>query len=263
MLAPIAGYPIRGVIWYQGESNAGRAREYETLFPLLIGSWRRAWLRPAPAVPEGGAQVADFAFLWVQLPNFIGQGRPKDYMPPAADAPPADFPLGWAALREVQLKTLAAPHTAMAVSIDIGESWDIHPNNKKTVADRLARAALGSVYGRDVVISGPLYDTMAVEGDRIRLCFRHVGAGLVARGGELRQFAVAGEDRVFVWASAAIDGETVRVWSGRVPRPVAVRYAFFADPQGANLYNADGLPASPFRTDDWPLDPAGPSDRGR
>lgn len=238
MLAPLAGYGITGVLWYQGENNADRAKDYETLFPLLIRSWRQAW----------GAEIA---FLWVQLPNYLGNGKPKDSAEPLAGAPPADFPLGWARIREAQLKALALPRTAMAVTIDCGESWNIHPNNKKTVADRLLVAAMGSVYDSGQPYSGPIYDTMHVEDAKIRLRFRHVGGGLVAQDGPLRAFAVAGADRVFVWADAVIENDTVIVSSDRVRQPVAVRYAFCAAPPGANLYNAAGLPASPFRTDDW------------
>jgi sialate O-acetylesterase len=139
----------------------------------------------------------------------------------------------------------------MAVAIDLGEEKDIHPRNKQDVGKRLARAALGTVYDRAVVYSGPLYDGMKVEGDRIRVSFKHVGGGLEARGGKLAGFAVAGADRKFVWAEAEIDGETVVVRHPLVPAPVAVRYAWADNPE-ATLYNKEGLPASPFRTDDWP-----------
>ncbi len=245
MLAPLAGYPIKGVIWYQGESNAGRAQEYATLFPLLIRTWREAWGQ-------------DFAFLWVQLPNFLGAGMPKGSVPPAPDALPGDLPLTWAALREAQLQTLALPHTGMAVTIDIGEPWDIHPNNKKTVADRLVRAALGGVYSRKGEYSGPLFESMKIRGGKACIRFRHTGTGLVAADGPLKQFAVAGADRKFVWAEARIVGDTVEVSSAQVQQPVAVRYAFCGDPAGANLYNSAGLPASPFRTDTWELVEPGP-----
>jgi sialate O-acetylesterase len=158
----------------------------------------------------------------------------------------------WAELREAQTMTLALPKTGMAVAIDIGEANDIHPKNKQEVGRRLALASQAIAYGQDVVYSGPLYETMAVEGDAVRLRFRHVGGGLVAQGGPLKGFAIAGEDQKFVWADAQTDGETVVVRSDKVPKPVAVRYAWANNPEGCNLYNQAGLPASPFRTDDWP-----------
>jgi sialate O-acetylesterase len=226
MIAPLVPYRIRGVIWYQGESNVGRAKEYRELFPAMIRDWRAQWGQGA------------FPFLFVQLANF---GERK------ADPGPS----AWADLRESQLRALSVPNTAMAVIIDIGEGDDIHPKNKHDVGIRLSLAALGTVYDRDAVYSGPVYDSMEIEGHRIRLHFNHAESGLVARGGELRGFAVAGEDRKFVGADAEIDGETVVVTSDRVPNPVAVRYAWADDPE-VSLYNEAGLPASPFRTDEWP-----------
>lgn len=227
MIAPLIPYGLRGAIWYQGESNASRAALYRTLFPALIRTWRRDWGQ------------GDFPFLFVQLANFM-----------ARRAEPSES--AWAELREAQLRTLSeVPRTAMAVAIDLGEEKDIHPRNKQDVGRRLARAALGTVYDRAVVYSGPLYDGMKVEEDRIRVFFKHVGGGLEARGGKLAGFAVAGADRKFVWAEAEIDGETVVVRHPSVPAPVAVRYAWADNPE-ATLYNKEGLPASPFRTDDWP-----------
>jgi len=227
MIAPLTPFAIRGAIWYQGESNADRAYQYRTLFPTMIRDWRRAW------------KIGDFPFLFVQLANFM-DAKPE----PAEDA--------WAELREAQLMTLSLPKTGMAVTIDIGDAKDIHPRNKPAVGFRLALAALKVAYGKDGVHSGPLYKSMKVEGNRIRIHFTNVGGGLEARGGgPLRGFAVAGADRKFVWANAKIDGDTVVVWSERVPKPVAVRYAWASNPE-CNLYNAAGLPASPFRTDDWP-----------
>jgi sialate O-acetylesterase len=156
----------------------------------------------------------------------------------------------WAELREAQLMALSLPNTAMAVIIDVGEGDDIHPKNKQDVGKRLALAALGTVYGKEVVYSGPIYESMEIEGRKIRLHFEHLGGGLVAKGGKLESFAIAGEDRKFVWGEAVIDGETVVVQSDQVEEPVAVRYAW-ADNPVATLYNEAGLPASPFRTDDW------------
>jgi len=227
MIAPLIPYGIRGVIWYQGESNASRAYQYRTLFPAMIRDWRRNWGQ------------GEFPFLFVQLANFM-QTSPQ----PSESA--------WAELREAQLMTLSLPNTGMAVIIDIGEAADIHPKNKQDVGKRLALWALAKTYGKDIVYSGPLYKSMEIKGGKVVLHFDHVGTGLVAKGGEpLKGFAIAGKDRKFVWADARIVGDTVVVSSPEVPEPVAVRYAW-ADNPVCNLYNEQGLPASPFRTDDWP-----------
>lgn len=223
MISPIRAYQLRGVIWYQGESNASRAEQYRTLFPALIRDWR--------------AQLGDdhLPFLFVQLANFM----------PAQPDP--NTPSDWALLREAQARTLALPGTGMAVTIDIGDPEDIHPRNKEDVGKRLALIALNRVYGVDVPYSGPVYREMEIEGDAIRLHFDHAEGGLMAHGGELRGFAIAGNDGVFHWADARIEGNTVVVSSPAVPHPVAVRYAWADNPQ-ATLYNAEGLPAVPFRT---------------
>ncbi len=227
MIAPIVPYAIQGAIWYQGESNAGRACEYRTLFPAMIQDWREAWAQ------------GDFPFLFVQLANFM-PARPE----PSESA--------WAELREAQLMTLSLPKTGMAVAIDIGDANDIHPRNKQDVGKRLALNALAIAYGKKVVSSGPIYERMKREGNAIRLYFKHVDGGLTTPNGEpLKGFAIAGADRKFVWADARIEGNTVVVSSPQVPEPVAVRYAW-ADNPVCNLYNRAGLPASPFRTDDWP-----------
>ena len=227
MLAPLTPYAIRGAIWYQGEANAGRAYQYRTLFPAMIRDWRARW-------GEG-----DFPFYFVQLANW--KARPKD-----------SIDSEWAELREAQLMTLKnVPHTGMAVTIDIGNPDDIHPRNKLDVGVRLARWALAETYGQKTEESGPLYDSFKVEGDKVRVRFAHA-AGLKTRDGSAPAgFFVAGEDRKFFPADARIDGDAVVVWSKDVQRPVAVRYAW-ADNPANNLYNGDGLPASPFRTDDWP-----------
>lgn len=224
MLAPIVPYAIAGAIWYQGESNATRAYQYRRLFPMMIRDWRRVWGQ------------GDLPFLFVQLANFHNWADPRS----------------WAELREAQTMTLDLPKTGMAVAIDIGESYNIHPINKQEVGRRLALAARAIAYGEDIVYSGPVYDSMIIEGDSIRLKFKHVDGGLVAEGGPLTWFTVAGENGRFVLADAEIDGDTVVVHSDAVEYPVAVRYAWWDDPMGCNLYSRAGLPASPFRTDDWP-----------
>ena len=226
MIAPVVPYGIRGFIWYQGESNASRAHQYQRLFPTLIEDWRGHW-------------NAELPFYFVQLANFTPR-KPE----PAEDA--------WAELREAQTMTLALPNTGMAVIIDIGEADDIHPRNKQDVGRRLALGALANVYGKDIPYSGPMYREMQVEGGSIRLHFDHTDGGLkIGEGEALKGFAIAGADRQFVWAEAELDGDTVVVSSPQVSAPVAVRYAWAANPE-ANLYNGADLPASPFRTDDWP-----------
>ncbi|HEX8116424.1 MAG TPA: sialate O-acetylesterase [Pyrinomonadaceae bacterium] len=226
MLAPLTPYAIRGAIWYQGESNAGRAYQYRVLFPAMIRDWRVAW-------GEG-----DFPFYFVQLANW--KARPHD----SVDSE-------WAELREAQTMTLKTPNTGMAVTIDIGNPDDIHPRNKLDVGLRLARWALADTYGMKLEKSGPLYDSFKVEGDRVRITFKHAGGLKTRDGAAPAGFYVAGSDRKFVPAEARIEKGEVVVWSKDVPAPVAARYAW-ADNPTANLYNSDNLPASPFRTDDWP-----------
>lgn len=229
MIAPITDYRIRGVIWYQGESNAGRPEEYSELFPAMIPDWRYQW------------DLGNFPFLFVQLASFMeSSNRPTD--------------TNWARLRESQLKTLSVPETGMAVAIDIGEWNDVHPLNKWDVGDRLALAARHVAYGEELVWSGPLYEEMIVTGDTVRISFTHTGSGLAATGndeGRVHHVAIAGENRNFAWAEAWLDGDELLVRSDDVPNPVAVRYAWAENPESANLFNREGLPASPFRTDDW------------
>jgi len=229
MILPLIPYGMKGVIWYQGEANVLRGYNYRTIFPTLIESWRTRW------------GIGDFPFYFVQLAN-LGS-PPKD--PNEAS--------GWAELRESQLMTWKiTPNTGMAVAVDIGEARNIHPLNKKDVGDRLALIALAKDYGQKIEYSGPVYEAMKIAGDKIHLTFSHTGAGLVTKGGgPLKQFAIAGADHKFSWAEAVIEGNEVVVSSKDVPSPVAVRYAWFSDPEGLNLYNRDGLPASPFRTDTW------------
>ncbi len=226
MIDPIVKAPIKGAIWYQGESNAGRAVQYRKLFVDMIKDWRTAW------------KVGDFPFYFVQLANFM------DEQPQPVDS-------AWAELREAQTMTLSLPNTGMAVIIDVGDAKDIHPRDKQTVGYRLALASLARDYDRKIEYSGPMYKSMKVEGGAIRLSFDHIGTGLVAKGGDLVGFSIAGTDKKFVWAQAKIDGNSVVVSSQQVAQPVAVRYAWADNPR-CNLYNKEGLPASPFRTDDWP-----------
>jgi sialate O-acetylesterase len=250
MIHPIVPYAIRGFIWYQGEGNWQRGFQYRTAFPLLIKDWRAKWGR------------GDLPFYFCQLANYMGH-NPK----------PEESP--YAEVREAQTMTLSVPNTGQAILIDIGEEKNIHPADKKSVGDRLARLALAGTYEKKVVASGPAFESLAIEGAKIRLQFTHIDGGLVARKlpdtyqplstdpqtvplvrnsplGELEGFAICGEDREWKWATAKIDGDSVVVWSDEVPHPVAVRYAWAQNPF-CNLYNGAGLPAGPFRTDDFPL----------
>ncbi|MDX2245529.1 MAG: sialate O-acetylesterase [Bacteroidia bacterium] len=226
MIAPLLPYVIKGVIWYQGESNVGRAEQYQTLFPAQIQNWRSKW------------NQGDFPFLFVQLPDF---GDIKDQ--------PSES--GWAMLREAQVMSLSVPNTGMAVTIDVGEWNDIHPINKKDVGKRLALIAENKVYGDKTVIdSGPVFRAMKIKGNKAILSFDNTGSGLMAKEGEsLKHFAIAGADKKFVWAEAEIKGRKVVVWNEQISLPVAVRYAWADAPQGINFYNKEGLPARPFRTD--------------
>ncbi len=227
MIAPLVPYGIAGAIWYQGESNAGRAFQYRTLFPAMITDWRERW------------NQGDFPFYFVQLANFT-------------DVLPEPAPSDWAELREAQTMTLGLKNTGMAVIIDIGEAKDIHPRNKQDVGRRLALMALARDYGKRGVDSGPMYDSMKVTKGAAVIKFDEVDGGLVAKGDKLQGFAIAGDDQKFVWADAVIKGKNkVVVSSPAVKEPVAVRYAWAHNPV-CNLYNKADLPASPFRTDDWP-----------
>jgi sialate O-acetylesterase len=232
-LSPIIGYGLKGAAWYQGEANGDRGESYGLLLRALIADWRGRW------------KQGDFPFYIVQLANI---------------SPPANDPngkSGLAGVREGQLQTWQKiPQTGLAVTIDVGDANNIHYHNKKEVGHRLALIALAQTYGQKMEFSGPVIDSMVVEGSAIRLKFTHLGGGLVARGGPLQQFAIAGADQTFVWADAVIDGDTVIVSSKDVAAPVAVRYAWADNPAGCNLYNQAGLPASPFRTDDWAVSTA-------
>jgi sialate O-acetylesterase len=225
MVNPLTPFTIRGVIWYQGESNADRPFQYRKLFPSMIRDWRQAW-------GEG-----DFPFLYVQIANW-GVHSLK---------------WRWPELREAQSMALSLPKTGMAVTIDIGDGSDIHPRDKQDVGYRLSLAAQAIAYGRDVVYSGPTFQSMDIEGGALRLHFQHADDGLTAKSESIISvsgFEVAGEDRKFIGADARIEGDTVVVSSGDVPHPVAVRYAWGMNPR-PSIYNHAGLPASPFRTDRW------------
>lgn len=251
MINPLIPYAIRGVIWYQGEANWNRGYQYRTEFSALITDWRAKWGR------------GDLPFYYCQIANL----GPHSKQPEKTSM--------FAEVREAQSMALSLPNTGQAVLIDLGEENNIHPADKVSVGDRLARIALARTYGRNVVYSGPVFDSMTVEGDKARIRFRHAEAGLVARPmpetyapdsknprmvplvrnsplSELEGFAICGEDKKWVWANAKIDSDTVVVSSEAVPKPVAVRYAWAQNPF-CNLYNAAGLPANPFRTDDFPL----------
>ena len=227
MIAPLLDYAIKGAIWYQGESNAGRAYQYRKLFPTMIQDWRERW------------GVGEFPFLFVQLVNFL-----------AVEPQPAES--AWAELREAQTMTLDLPNAGMAVIIEIGHPTNIHPINKQDVGKRLAMAALGIAYGKDVAFASPIYDSMSVEGETIRIRFKYVFDGLMTPDcAPVNGFAICGEDHKFVWADAEIDGDTVVVSTNAVTKPIAVRYGWGNNPV-CNLYSGAGLPVSPFRTDDWP-----------
>lgn len=225
MIYPLAPYALRGAIWYQGESNASRAKQYQTLFPAMINDWRNLWGQ------------GPFPFYFVQLANYMER---KDAPQPESE---------WAALREAQTLTLKQKNTGMAVTIDIGEAADIHPRNKQDVGKRLALNALAKVYAKKVPYSGPLYLSMQVMKNEAWIAFTNTDSGLNTKdSGPLKGFMIAGADGKFVWADARIEGRRVVVRSDQVPVPVAVRYAW-ADNPDCNLYNGAGLPASPFRTD--------------
>lgn len=239
MIHPLAPFAMRGAIWYQGESNGGEGESYYHKTQALVNGWRELF-------------NPNLAFYWVQL---------ADFKQPTDDPAGGD---GWAKIREAQRKSLGIKHTGMAVIIDIGQANNIHPGNKQDVGWRLAQWALHQTYGMtDVVPCGPLYKGHVIEGNSIRLSFDHVGSGMIIGkkegleptkevvDGKLERFAISGADKKWHWADATIDGDTIVVKSANVEKPVAVRYAFSMNPAGANLYNKEGIPASPFRTDDW------------
>ncbi len=230
MIAPLIPFTIRGAVWYQGESNEGRAQQYGILLPTMIRAFRERWGQ------------GDFPFGIVQLPNY------RD-----AKHEPADEV--WSHLREAQRRTaMTTKNAGLIVTIDIGEAQDIHPKNKLEVGKRMARWALADAYGRKFTRSGPMFHSAKREGSRILLSFDQAGKGLqLGDGDKLEEFAIAGSDQRWHWANAKIVGKNrVAVWSEAVPEPEAVRYAFNSNPRHPNLTNDAGLPTAPFRTDDWP-----------
>lgn len=226
MIAPMTRYAMKGILWYQGESNTGRPKEYKYFLKALIADWRGKWYQ------------GDFPFLYVQLPNFME----------ASDTPVSS---NWAELRESQRKTLEVPGTGMVVAIDLGEWNDIHPVNKKDVGDRLALAAQKVAYHDPFVVAfGPLLRSAKKNGNKMILSFDYIGSGLVVKGkDQLEYFAIAGPDGIFVWANAEIMDDCVVIWHEKVSDPVYVRYAWADNPEGANLYNQEGFPASPFEAE--------------
>ncbi len=227
MIEPLIPYAIRGAIWYQGEANVNQAYRYRTLFPMMITDWRQRWGQ------------GDFPFLFVQLAAFMERAAQPDEH-------------AWAELREAQFQTLNLPNTGMAVAIDIGDAADIHPKNKQEVGKRLALNALEQVYGQAVIGSGPLYQGYQIRDGKVIIDFDYAERlKTLPEGSELQGFAITGADKIFHWATARIEGEKVVVESPEVRNPVAVRYGWDCNP-AVNLYNGAGLPASPFRTDDWP-----------
>jgi sialate O-acetylesterase len=231
MIHPLINFPIAGVLWYQGESNAGRAAEYRTAFPLMIRNWRSKW-------------QDEFPFYFVQLANFSASGGTNQ-----------NGGSMWAELREAQASVLQLPKTGMAVTIDIGDSHDIHPRNKQDVGKRLAAIAMAQTYAKPRVYAGPTYKSMERQGSGITIHFNNAENGLVVKNkyGYVFGFEIAGEDQVFYFAQATIKGNQLFVFNPEVKQPIAVRYAWADDPSDANLYNHEGYPAAPFRTDNWKM----------
>jgi sialate O-acetylesterase len=240
MIAPTVPFALRGVLWYQGEGNAADAAGYADKMAALVGGWRELWSDP------------QMPFYYVQLAGFQ-----------TSDPSKAEMGDGWARLREEQLMALSMPHSGMAVAIDIGETADIHPKNKQDVGRRLARWALARTYGKDIVPSGPVYKSHRAGEGKVVVEFDHADSGLFigtkeglkdpvpSAGVGLPWISIAGADKKFRWAEVFIDGPRLVVWNKEVPEPVAVRYGFTQNPEGAKLYSNESLPASPFRTDDW------------
>ena len=225
MVAPYTQLPIKGILWYQGESNSGEPKKYANLLTGLIKDWRNQFSQP------------NLPFIYAQLPNFMD----VNYLPEESN---------WAEFRASQLAGLSLKNTAMTVNIDLGEWNDIHPENKKDVGERMALAGQKLAYGEDLVYSGPIYNSFEIKDNKIKISFLHVGRGLISKDGEaLSQFAIAGEDKEFKWANAKIVDNKIVVWNDAITNPKYVRYAWADNPDNPNLYNKEGLPASPFTTE--------------
>ena len=229
MINPLLPLGVKGALWYQGEANTGRAYQYRKAFPLMIADWRKQWAQ------------GDFPFYFVQLATF------------GADHGTSEKGSTWAELREAQTQTLSVPNTGMVVTTDIGDVGDIHPRNKQDVGSRLAAVALSKTYGKNIVASGPTYQAIKVDGNKIIVSFTNIGKGLITkdRYGYVKGFEIAGADKKFTYAKASIEGDHLVVYSESVAAPVAVRYGWADDASDDNLFNKDGFPASPFRSDDW------------
>jgi len=229
MINPLIPFSIKGAIWYQGESNAGRAYQYRTSFPLMINDWRKHWGQ------------GDFPFYFVQLASWnANNGNSQKGSE-------------WAELREAQTLTLSLPNTGMAVTTDIGDAKDIHPKNKQDVGKRLAAIALNKTYNKGNVYAGPTYQFFAIDANKIAITYSSVGSGLMVKDkyGYIKGFEIAGADKIFYYAQAYIDGEKIIVSSNEVAQPVAVRYGWADDAGENNVFNKEGFPAAPFRTDNW------------
>ena len=229
MINPLIPFAFKGVLWYQGESNAGRSYQYRKTFPLLINDWRKK-------IGQG-----DFSFYFVQLATFFAGGNSNDGC-------------GWAELREAQTMTLALPNTGMAVTTDlVTNPKDIHPTNKQDVGKRLAAIAFNNLYNKKMICSGPLYQSMEIKGNEITLAFENTGSGLFTtdKYGYIRGFEMAGSDKIFYYARAVIKNNRVIVSCDKVKNPVAVHFGWIGDASDNNLFNKEGFPAVPFRTDDW------------
>jgi sialate O-acetylesterase len=229
MIAPFADLPLKGIIWYQGETNSFRAYQYRSLFPLMINNWRLQF------------KQGDLPFIFAQLSSFgvITEIPGNSY---------------WQELREAQMMALSLPKTGMVVTIDVGNPYDVHPTNKQEVGRRFALEAEKIIYGKSELQTSPVYESMRVEGSMVHLKFTNSANGLISKNGILKGFAITGQDKKFIWAKAKIEGNEVIVWNETIPDPVAVRYAWSDCPvesSGANLFNKEELPASPFRTDNW------------
>jgi sialate O-acetylesterase len=228
MIHPLIPYAFQGVIWYQGESNIGRAYQYRKAFPLLINDWRKKWNR------------GTFPFYYVQLATFNSEGD-------------SNTGCSWAELREAQTWALKLPNTGMVVTTDVGNPNDIHPTNKQTVGQRLSAIALNNVYKKPMVCSGPTYKSMEITKNKSMIYFEDLGSGLVSanKNSTINGFEIAGADQVFYQAKASIKEDKVLVFSKKVKKPVAVRYNWLGNASKGNLFNKEGFPAAPFRTDDW------------